>query len=152
KNNPIPSTDSRWGSFNILAKQIEEKIKVILEDLTKQPDSTLSFNQLMVRNFYYSAIDSNATDFFGYQALNSVFGQIDGFGNMLELHNLLAHLKSYGVDALFHFNVTTDAKASLMNAVYISQGGLNLPDVDYYTNDDAKNVQVRKDYVEHIQN
>lgn len=149
KNNPMPSTESRWGSFNILAKANDVKIKAILEASAKKPGKKGSPEQL-VGDFYTAAMDSAAREKAGVKPLAPLFQRIQAVKSVDELAVLSGSLRPLGMGGLFGFYVSIDAKNSSENIVYISQGGLGLPDRDYYTKTDEASVEIRNAYQAHI--
>jgi putative endopeptidase len=149
--NPVPSTESRWGSFNILAKQNEEKLRAIIEELIRGPEPLRGSAEQLVRDFYLSAVDTLSVAHYGYDALKTVFAEIEGLHDKVDLPRLIGYLKSQGVNSLFSLYVSADAKSSGENILYLSQGGINLPDVDYYLKKDPESVQIRQSYALHIE-
>jgi putative endopeptidase len=149
EKNPIPSTESRWGSFNILAKQNDEKIRIILEEVSKLKSDKGSPEQL-VGDFYAAAMDTITLEKLGAKPLQPVLAKINGLQNQKQLAKLSADLRKMGVGGLFSFYVTLDAKESSINRVHLGQGSLGLPDRDYYLKSDAESEKIRQEYVKHI--
>ncbi|MDP2174422.1 MAG: M13 family metallopeptidase [Bacteroidota bacterium] len=153
KNNPIPNTESRWGAFNILQKENEKKLKTILDKLLND-DAKYSkgSDEQLLKAFYQSALDTQTTNQLGLKPILNEWKKIDVLRNIKDIGVLLANQKQRGFGNLFGFYVSIDAKNSQRNIVYMGQGGLSLPDVDYYTKEDEKSKNIRKEYVNHIQN
>jgi putative endopeptidase len=150
KANPIPPAYSRWGTFNILAKQNQETIRQILEDAAKDKHAKPGSITQKVGDFYASGMDEAAINKAGITPLAPEFKRIADISNLNELQSDIAHLQMIGVDALFNFGQMQDFKDSSKVIGAAFQGGLGLPDRDYYLKDDAKFKQIRADYVAHI--
>ncbi|MDP2187431.1 MAG: M13 family metallopeptidase [Sphingobacteriaceae bacterium] len=151
KANPMPETESRWGSFNKLAKQNDEKIKVILDRLAKgsSPVAKGSPEQL-VGDFYRSALDTAALERLGTKPVQPYLAKIDALKDKKDLMKLLGELRPAGFGGFFSFYVGLDAKNSQINIVNLGQGGLGLPDRDYYLKTDAPSLEIQKAYVAYM--
>ncbi len=151
KNNPIPSTESRWGAFNILAKQNEDRITHILTDLqnSKQKFAKGTPEQ-QVRDYYSSALDSASRNANGMKPIQVQLNALEACKSHQELMDLLAIWQQDGIGKFFGFYVSTDAKNSDQNVLHLSQSGLHLPDVDYYLKEDSANTAIRAAYLEHL--
>ena len=151
KNTQIPAAYSRWGSFNILAENNNNALKEILEATTNEKAAPGSNDQL-IGDYYASCIDEAAIEKAGVTPLNPIFKQIAQVKNGKDLQREIAMLHSAGIPAIFGFGAGADAKNSTMNIANASQGGLSLPNRDYYTKDDAKSVETREKFVEYMTN
>lgn len=151
KNNPMPATESRWGTFGKLAKQNDEKIRLILDGLaqSKTPAAKGTPEQL-VGDFYRSALDTLSIDRRGITPLAPFFKRIDALQSKEELFDLLGSLRANGFGGFFNFYVGLDAKNSSLNVVTLSQGGLGLPDRDYYTKTDRNAVEIQEAYKQYM--
>lgn len=147
--NPIPSTESRWGTFNVLDKQNNEKIRELLEEPLKDKPAKGSPEQL-THDFYLSASDTAIREKLGIEPLMKYLNQIDNLKNKEELPSLLGAFNKIGLFNPFSFYVYTDAKNSEYNAVYMGQGGLGLPDRDYYLKEDQHSQEIRTAYQTYI--
>lgn len=144
KANPLPSTESRWGTFNKLGKDNDEKIRVILEQRTnsgvKYPKG--SPDQL-VADFYRSALDEATLNQRGFEPIRGRLKTIDTWTDRGSLMNLLAEMRWEGYTPFFGFYVGSDAKKSDQNIVNLGQGGLSLPDRDYYLKTDSNSLSIQ---------
>lgn len=144
KANPLPSTESRWGTFNKLGKDNDEKIRVILEQRTnsgvKYPKG--SPDQL-VADFYRSALDEATLNQRGFEPIRGRLKTIDTWTDRGSLMNLLAEMRWEGYAPFFGFYVGSDAKKSDQNIVNLGQGGLSLPDRDYYLKTDSNSLSIQ---------
>lgn len=149
KNNPMPSTESRWGSFNMVAKANDVKIRAIL-DAASLKKSTKGTPEQLVGDMYAAALDTATLDKLGVKPLAPTMAEINALSSTKEIPTLLAKLRPAGIGGMFSFYVSIDAKDSEANRVHLGQGGLGLPDRDYYLKMDEENKRIRAAYVKHI--
>ena len=136
--NPIPDNESRWGAFSELRVKVEEQLKKIFEDLEKTPEESLAENAKKVRNFYRTGMDAEKLNQLKDGALSEIFALIDGVNDSASLARALGFLHRRGINVWWSLSSEPDAKQSDTVALYISQGGLGLPDRDYYVNTDER--------------
>lgn len=151
KNTQIPASESRWGTFNILGDSNTAILRGVLDNAAKTKAAAGSDTQL-IGDFYASCMDEAAIEKAGAAPLKPYLKQIDGIKTAKDLQKQLAVMHSQGIPALFGFGGGADAKNSKMNIVNTSQGGLSLPNKDYYTKDDPKSVETRAKFVEYAAN
>jgi putative endopeptidase len=151
KNTEIPASESRWGSFNILAKNNRDILKEVAEKASNTKAAKNSDTQL-IGDFYASCMDEAAIEKAGIKPLNPVFKQIGKIKTEEDLVKLLAEMHNMGVPGVFGFGGGADLKNSSMVIANASQGGLSLPNRDYYTNDDAKSKETRTKFMEYMTN
>ena len=149
-NNPVPETESRWMAFNILNEQNRQKLIKIVAEVSKNTKAKKGSDEQMIRDFYNSGMDTAAIAAAGTQAIQPVLAEIDAASTVDDLMILLGKLGPLGVGNPVGIYISADSKNSNANVVYASQSGLNLPDRDYYLQDDAKFVDIRSAYVKHI--
>lgn len=149
KNTQIPSTESRWGTFNILADNNNAVLKDILENAAKTKAAAGSDTQ-MVGDFYSSCMDEAAIEKADAKPLKPYFKQIDKIKTTEDLQNQIAQMHNAGLPAVFSFGGGPDVKNSSMVIVNAGQGGLTLPNRDYYLNDDAKSVETRQKFTDYM--
>jgi putative endopeptidase len=151
KKTEIPSDRSRYGSFDILSDNNQNTLRSILEQSSKTRGTAGSSSQL-IGDYYSSCMDEAAVEKAGSKPLNPYFKMIDKIKNVNDLPATIARLHSAGFPAVFGFGASPDIKNSTMNIASVSQGGLSLPNRDYYTKDDAKSIETRAKFVEHMTN
>ena len=150
KKNPIPAAYPSWGRFNELAERNREELRGILESAAADSKAPSGSNEQKIGDFYASCMDEKQINAAGAKPLDPEFGRIAGINNAAGLQAEVAHLQSVGVGALFQFGSTQDMKDSTRVIGGADQGGLGLPDRDYYTKTDDKSKQIREQYQEHI--
>jgi putative endopeptidase len=130
KQNPIPQDKSRWGSFSEVQQRNWFLIHEILDASTNSVDGNSPARK--VGDFYKSAIDTQKREELGFQPLQNDLAQIDRLNSVKDLQQLLADFHSRGIGGIFSDGVSPDEKNSGVYAYDIGQGGLSLPDRDYY--------------------
>jgi len=150
KNNPVPAAYPSWGRFNELAERNREQLHGILESAAANSKASSGSSEQKIGDFYASCMDEKQIDAAGAKPLDPEFGRIAAINNVAALQTEAARLQSIGVGALFQFGSTQDMKDSTRVIGGADQGGLGLPDRDYYTKTDEKSTQVREQYRDHI--
>ncbi|HLW55634.1 MAG TPA: M13 family metallopeptidase [Candidatus Angelobacter sp.] len=151
KNNPIPSDQSRWGRFNELAEYNRQIVHEILEKASADDPKRNPVTQ-KIGDMYQSCMDEAGVNAKGASPLKPELDSIAAIKTRDQLIDALANLQTLGVPALFGFTAQPDLHNASMQMANIVQGGLGLPDRDYYTDTDAKSVETRQKYLEHMAN
>jgi predicted metalloendopeptidase len=151
KNNPIPSDQARWGRFNELAEYNRQILHEILEKAAVNDPKRSPLVQ-KIGDMYQSCMDEAAVNQKGAAPLKPELDRIAAIANRDQFIEAVAYLQSLGVPALFGFGAQPDLHNAGMHVANVGQGGLGLPDRDYYLDSDAKSVETRQKYVEHIAN
>ncbi len=149
KNNPVPSTESRWGNFNIVAERNNDILRGILENLAKTTHKAGSIED-KIATFYKLYVDTNKRKIDGLKVTEPYLTKINSLTNTREMFVLAAEMHRLGISTLFRFGVSQDAKNSQVYIPYLSQGGLGLPDKDFYFKTDEKSVKIRNEYINYI--
>lgn len=151
KKTEIPASESRWGTFNILADRNNVILKEVLETASKRKSATGSNDQL-IGDFYATCMDEAGIEKAGTDPIKPFLQKIDEVNSKEDLQRVIAWFHDNGIPAVFGFGAGPDLKDS--NAVLINagQGGISLPNRDYYTQTDAKSVETRGKFVEHMTN
>ena len=150
KANPIPASESGWGIFNLVEDENQTRIKTISEEATSVHAAKGTPSQ-QIGDFFSSGMDSVAIEKDDVASLKDIFDQINNCKKTADVVNTITSLQQIGVSPLFSLGVGQDMKISDKNRVYLGQGGLGLPDRDYYFNTDAQTTKIRKEYPLHIQ-
>ena len=149
KNNPVPADKARWGRFDELAEHNLYILRDILNEA--QAPGKHSAIETMVGNYYGSCMDESGIEAKGTAPLGPELAQINGIKTNTELIQRVAAMHRDGIPALFAFYSQADMHDSTQTIAVLDQGGITLPDRDYYIKDDAKSVETRQKYVEHVQ-
>ncbi|MGD9630851.1 MAG: M13 family metallopeptidase [Pyrinomonadaceae bacterium] len=151
KKTEIPASESRWGTFNILADRNNAILKEVLETASRTKAAPGSNDQL-IGDFFATCMDEAGIEKAGIDPIKPLLERIDKVSSAEDLQRVFAYMHDNGVAAVFGFGAGPDLKDS--NAVLINagQGGISLPNRDYYTQTDEKSVEIRGRFVEHMTN
>jgi putative endopeptidase len=150
KANPIPADQTRWGRFNQLAEDNLAILHDILEQ-TSKPNPKRSAIAQKIGDMYASCLDESAIDKLGAKPLQPTFDRIAKIKTTKDLISTVAYLHNNSIPGLFNMGAAPDMHDANMMIVMVDQGGLTLPDRDYYIKDDGKFPENRARYVEHVQ-
>jgi putative endopeptidase len=150
KKNPIPAEFPAWGVAQKLAETNQEVLHKILEEAAKDKNAATGSNWQKIGDFYASCMDEGQVEAAGLKPLESELARIGRIKDVSGLQDEIAQLHVRGVRALFVFNSDQDAKDSSQVIAEANQGGLGLPDRDYYTREDEQSKKLRDMYVEHV--
>lgn len=147
----IPADRTRWGSFDELRKNTDEDVKAILEEAIQSGKYASNTDQGKAINLYKTIMDTITRDKNGVEPLKPYLEKIAAVNNVSDLQNLLTEMhKNGGGLGFFGTYVSTDAKDSNRNVVYLGIGTVGLPDREYYVSDTPDNIEKREKYVEHV--
>ena len=146
----IPADRSRYGSFDMLADRNREVVKKILEETAAKTDWPKGSNEQKVSDFYATGMDAAAREKAGAAPLAHAFAAIAKVRTVDDLPAVLADLHLSGAQPGFGFRVAQDARDSVRYIGIFNQGGLGMPDRDYYLKDDAKSKDLREAYRAHV--
>jgi putative endopeptidase len=149
KANPIPPAYSTWGSFSQLLDKNQQNLRQILEAAEKQ-QAVAGSNEQKIGDFYASCMDTAAIEAAGTKPIDAELATIAAMKNAADLQAETARLQKEGVGVLFGFRATQDAKDSSQVVGAAWQGGLGLPEREYYLKQDEKSRQLRDNYVKHV--
>jgi putative endopeptidase len=150
KQNPIPPAYPEWGIANELQIKNREQLRGILEQAARDRSAAPGSNTQKIGDFYASCMDRPAVERAGVKPLQPEFDRINAIHDVKSLENEIARLKRMEVNAVFGFFSTQDEKDSSQVIAGAMQGGLGLPDRDYYTKTDPKSQKIRQEYVAHV--
>ncbi|HXF25204.1 MAG TPA: M13 family metallopeptidase [Gemmatimonadaceae bacterium] len=152
KANPIPAAYSQWGAFNELADNNNENVRKVLDDAVRQRTTSPDVDVRKVGNFYAACMDSAGIEKAGYTPIKASLAEIAALRTPADVRQYIINEAAAGRGVLFRFGSTQDAKNSSEVIGGIGQGGIGLPDRDYYFKTDAHTVELRDAYVKHVAN
>ncbi len=150
KTHPIPADRASYGSFQELSDRNRDILKKILEETSAKSDWPKGSIEQKVGDFYAAGMDEAAIEKAGMKPLAPLFAAIEKLKAPGDLPAVLAELHARGLEAGFNFQVAQDARESTRYIGILSQGGLGLPDRDYYTKGDPKSKDLREAYRTHV--
>lgn len=152
KENPIPASESSNGLWQLIRDTINAQVRTICESSAAIANAEKGSNKQKIGDMFYSGMDSVMINKKGIEDLKSDFGMIDGIQDANGLASAAAYIHMVSGAPLFGFYVGQDDKISSKYAVFISQGGLSLPDRSYYFDMDSRTVTVREKFIQHLEN
>src|SRR4029077_9583764 len=151
KRTEIPPEYSRWGSFNELIEKNNDALHEIAEKASKtKADPKTAPEMQKVGDYYGSGMDEKTIEAMRTKPLEDELKRIDAIKDRGDVLKEIAHLHTLGVDALFNFGSGQDDKNSTMVISNAVQGGLGMPDRDYYTKTDEASRKLRDQYEAHV--
>ncbi|MFO7880525.1 MAG: M13 family metallopeptidase [Bacteroidota bacterium] len=151
KNNPLPEEESRFGSFDQLAKRTSNKVKTLIEDLA-ETESEKGSMEWKIGTYYAVGMDTAAIDAMGIAPIGEDLSRVENIESKEDVIKQAAYNNRIGLSGLFYLFGGADADNADMKIAQIHQGGLGLPDRDYYTSDDARSQDIRREYVRYMTN
>ncbi len=147
--NPIPADQSTWGRFSELHERNQRLLKDILE--TSAAKTTRSAGETKIGDYYGACMDERGINAKGTGPLKPEIDRINAITDKSALADEVAKLHRLGVNVLFRTESSQDLKNAQEVIAEVDQGGLGLPEKDYYLKTDAKSAETRKEYVAHLQ-
>lgn len=148
-NNPIPPDQASWGRFTQLHERNQRILRDILE--TSSAKTTRSAVEQKIGDYFSTCMDEKAIDTRGTEPLKPYLSRIQAMTAKTQITDEAIRLHQAGVSPLFSVGSTQDMKDATEMIAYVDQGGIGLPERDYYFKEDAKSVELRKQYVAHVQ-
>lgn len=148
KNTPIPGEESSWGIGHLVQEELYKRLLHINEEALKQ--NAKNGVEQQIGDFWYSGMDTMSIERQGVASLKPQLDKIDVVTDTKKLMDVAAEMHTLGVGVFFSEGVSQDAKASDVMAYYMNQGGLGLPNRDYYFNTDERTTKIRNEYPNYI--
>ena len=150
--NEIPAAFSTWGTTSNLREKNVGVLRQILEEAAKNTAAPKDSLEQKTGDFYASCMDEQRIEAAGAKPLAAELAAISKMKSVKDLPAAVGRLHNMRVGSLFGFGAVQDFKnSSVVNAI-ARQGGLGLPDRDFYLKDDEKSKSIREAYVKHVAN
>jgi len=149
KKNPLPDEKSRYGTFDKLDDQAREQVKYLFSEIAKSKDKKKSIEK-KIFDFYSSGMDSAAIEAAGLTPLNKYLNEAESIASVSDFQKVVAQWHRIGIHPLFFMYADADQKNSSMEVAYLRQGGLRMPNRDYYLNQDEHSMEIQKKYRDFI--
>lgn len=146
--NPIPGSENSWGNFNELQDKSQKALQAICQDMAAKKGAASGSNEQLIGDFFSSGMDTVNIEKQKFNAVATELKMIENFTDKKQISELLAKLHGMQVNAGFGFYVMSDLKNSNVNAVYVGQSGMGLPEKDYYFSAEMGDIQ--EAYRKHI--
>ncbi len=152
KEHPVPASEQSNGLWQLIQDTINSQVKNICETAAANQSAAPGSNKQKIGDFFFSGMDSISLNKNGLTALKADFDRIDGLKDLKGLAAEAAYIHAVSGSPFFGFYIGQDDRISNKNAVFLSQGGLSLPNRDFYFDKDARAVMIRSKFVEHLVN
>ncbi|MEL7587366.1 MAG: M13 family metallopeptidase [Prolixibacteraceae bacterium] len=149
RNNPLPGEESRYGTFDKLDDMAREQVRTLFAEIAESNHTEGSIEK-KIADFYSSGMDSAAIEAAGYAPLKKFLAQADSIATINDLQQVMAQWHRMTINPLFFMYADADQKNSTKVVAYINQGGLGMPDRDYYLNQDERSLGIQQKYREFI--
>ncbi len=150
KAHPIPAEERSWGIANVVQEETYQRVLAISKAAAGDAKAPKGSSAQKIGDFWFSAMDSVTNDTQGLKPLAPEFARIGSASTLDALLAEAAHLQYLGVNAFFNPAIGQDEMNSDREALHFYQGGLGLPDRDYYFDNDARAQMLRTEYVTHV--
>ena len=145
KTTPIPPDKSNYGMFTVLDDLSRERTRAIIEEAAKDPSNKIGAA-------YASFMDAAAVEAKGLQPFQPWLNQIKGLSSKSDLPELYAQADRMSISTPFPSYIGLDDKQNTQYAYSLFQGGIGMPDRDYYLGNDARMASIRGKYLQHLTN
>lgn len=150
RNNPVPAAERSWGIWSMVNEENYKRLKSINEEAASKKSDPGS-NWQKIGDFWHTGMDTVAIEQQGINPLKPELDKIAAISDVKSLATEVGYLQSIGVSPFFGEYIAQDEKNSEKMALHIGQGGIGLPDRDYYFDNDARTKNIREEYVKHIE-
>ena len=147
--NPVPPEYGSWGAFHELHERNEKIVHEILIEAS-ETDAPMGSTTQKVGDFYAAGMDTDAIEAADLTPIQRWLEMIDDITDLADLRSTFHELLRIGAGVGWSWHVEPDRGNSTQNLLYIGQGGLGLPDRDYYFRDDAASTELAAAYRDHI--
>ena len=149
KKNPVPASQTRWGSFNELQQLSTNRLQLLLADAAANASKNPGMQK--IGDFYTSGLDSAGIEAKGYQPIKPELDRISSLKNVSGLLDELAYEKVNNIGtSLIGIGIRQDSKDVVHYIAQIGQNGTSLPDRDYYLKNDTRSNAIRQAYLTHL--
>ncbi len=149
KANPLPNDQARWGRFDVLQDRNRTILQNLLETASAEKQTRTAIDQ-KIGDYYFACMDQKTIDAKGDGPLKAELARIAALTSKKDLPELLAHMIRTGSGPFFRIASEPDAKNSAQIIAGVDQGGLGMPDRDYYLKTDDKSVEIQKKYAAYL--
>jgi len=149
KKNAIPGEEAGWGIGNLVNEEIYDRLRKINEKTVSEKNDHGTVAQ-KIGDFWYSGMDTVAINQQGISPLKPLFDEINSIHSTADLVKVVADFQKKGMDIAFGNGVSQDEKNSEAMAFILAQGGIGMPNRDYFFDNDAKTIAVRSAYKKYL--
>jgi len=147
--NPIPAAERSWGIAKVVQEETYQRLLAITAD-AERANAPRGSNAQKIGDFWHAAMDTAAIAKAGYAPVADEFARIAAAKDLAGVLDAASRLQYIGVGCLFSGGIWQDEKNSERNVLHLYQGGLGLPNRDYYSDGDERSKKIRAEYVAHV--
>jgi predicted metalloendopeptidase len=151
EKNPVPADKSNYGSFTVLGDNAREQLKQIIEATAAKPSKAYGTEEQKVGDFYTAFMDEARLEVLALTPLETQMALVDAVKRKTEIPGVMAGLSQLGINMPLNPVVHQDNRDSTQYIGDFLQGGLGLPDRDYYLLNEPKFKAIREQYRSHIE-
>ena len=152
RQNPIPANEQDNGIFQLVQDTINSQVRHICELSAASKDPLKGSNKQKIGDFFFTGMDSITLNKNGISDLRNDFDMIDAIKDINGIIKTASYLHTVAASPLFLFAIAQDFKISSKIAVFVWQGGLSLPDRNFYIDTDSRSVLIRQKFIIHLEN
>jgi endothelin-converting enzyme/putative endopeptidase len=146
--NPLTADKPAWNRYSAMAEKNREVLKTILDQASTAKNQSAWMQQ--IGDDYAACMDESAVDRLGAKPLQPLFARIDSIKDKRDLARAVAYFHRINIPMLFDFGSMPSLRDAKQVIAQVDQGGIGLPEREYYFRQDAKSIETRKKYVEHV--
>lgn len=150
RDHPVPPDKTAYDVFTELNDITEGHLRSLVEEVAGKGDAESTSLQRKIKDLYRTGMDTTSIERLGLDPIAEELDRISGIQQVSDLQAVIAYLVTCGIDPCFELFAEIDSKNSTMMIAGLSQGGLGLPNREYYLKDDAESVEIRARYLDHI--
>ena len=150
KNNPIPASENSWGVWSLVDEENYDRLKKINDDAAAKKDAKPGSADQKIGDFWFTGMDTVSIEKMGITPLQPELAKIDAITDKKSMLAEAAELQTLGVGVFYGNYIEQDEMISSKYRIHLYQGGIGLPDRDYYFDTDARTKNIRDEYVKHI--
>jgi len=150
KSHPVPADKSRYGEFEIVRDRTYERVKGIVESAANNTSAPAGSFEQKVGEFYRLGMDNATLEEQGLDPIKDELRLIDNISNTPDVQAVSTQMMDYGMSPFFSMYADADPKNSKVMIATLAQGGLGLPDRDYYFMQDNESIKTREQYLTHV--
>lgn len=150
REHPIPATESRWGTFDVLADQAWSNLRIIVDEIGIAPEASLDHPDRLLQQFFAAAMGFDEHQAANWQTFDTLLADIDAIDSPQALCRFVGQAHRQSINVLWSVFDDLDDKNSRLQVLRWVQGGLLLPNRDYYLDDSPRMHEVRAAYDQHF--
>ena len=150
KSHPVPADKSRYGEFDIVGDRNYDRVKIIVESAANNTSAPEGSLEQKIGEFYCVGMDNATLEKQRLDPIKDKLKMIDNISSTSDVQAVSTQMLDYGIDPFFSLYAVPDKKNSQVMIATLYQGGLGLPDRDFYLRQDNESIKTREQYLAHV--